>query len=346
MRLSSVLELKERISEELKDKAEIQLSTSVQGLVHPKKEGRLAVGYSKIKKNTYQLELRVQRGEGAAYRRALEIKEMAKGEAKIEILPTVEVPPRGEVPEEGRIRLTNRIRPLEIGISIGHLEGGAGTLGAFVELEDGSPAILSNNHVMALFNNAEPGNYIYQPGRQDVSRQMATNRIARLHDYVELSRSIRNHVDSAIAVIRDDITFRGNTIPHGVRHPRPGELVKLGDPLKLTANTVVSKIGRTTGFRQGFVTAIALDNVPVRTPIGNLMFDDTIEIEWFPDREPFTQPGDSGSLVFVEEDLSAIGLHFAGGHIKRGAKRIGVSYSCNIRTVLEDYNASLMEYAD
>ena len=299
MRRSSVLELKKMITEELKEKAEFQLGTSVQGLVHPKKEGRLAVGYSKIKRNNYQLELRVQRGKGVAYNRALEIKDMARGEANIEIVPVVEVPPRAEVPEKGRIRLTGRTRPLEIGISIGHLEGGTGTLGAFVELNDGRPAILSNNHVMARFNNADTGDFIYQPGQQDISRQLAGNRIARLHNFVELSRELRNHVDSAIAVIKDDISFRGNIIPSGVRHSRPGELLKLGDPLELAANTVVSKIGRTTGFRQGIVKAIALDNVPVRTPIGNLMFDDTIEIEWLPDKEPFTKPGDSGSIVFV-----------------------------------------------
>jgi hypothetical protein len=346
MRLSSVLAIKDSIFSELKEESELQLGTYVQGLVHPKIEARLAVGYSKIKKSNYQLELRVQRGKGTAYRRALELKEMARGEANIEVVPVIEVPPRKKVPEKGRVRLTQRVRPLEIGISIGHLDGGAGTLGAFVELKDGRPAILSNNHVMARFNKAELGDYIYQPGQQDVRRQLARNRIARLHDFVPLSRTLRNHVDSAIALIRDDVTFRGNIIPSGVRHSRPGELLKLGNPLKLPANTVVSKIGRTTGFRQGLVKAIALDNVPVRTPIGNLLFDDTIEIEWLPDKKPFSKPGDSGSLVFIEEDLAAIGLHFAGGQIKRGAKRIGVSYSCNIRTVLEDYGASLMEYAD
>jgi hypothetical protein len=119
-------------------------------------------------------------------------------------------------------------------------------------------------------------------------------------------------------------------------------MLKLGNPLSLTAGTVVSKIGRTTGFKQGLVKAIALDNVSVRTPIGNLMFDDTIEIEWLPDKKPFSKPGDSGSVVFVEDDLSVIGLHFAGGHKQNGARRIGVSYSCNIRTVLKDYGVSLM----
>lgn len=342
MKLSSVLELKETISKDLKDEAEFQLGTSVQGLVNPKKESRLAVGYSKRKKNNYWLELRVQMGMGAAYRRAEDIKEMARGEANIEIVPIVEVPPRKNVPVKGRIRLTRKLRPLEIGCSIGHLDGGAGTLGAFVELRDGRPALLSNNHVLALFNHAETGDYVYQPGRQDVRRQLAGNRIARLYNFVPLSRSQRNHVDSAIAVIRDDISFHGNVIPIGLRHPKQGKILKLGDPLSLTAGTKVSKIGRTTGFRQGVVKAIALDNVSVRTPIGNLMFDDTIEIEWLPNKKPFSKPGDSGSVVFVEDDLSVIGLHFAGGHKKNNSRRIGVSYSCNIRTVLKDYGVSLM----
>jgi hypothetical protein len=346
MRLASVLELKETISKDLKDEAEYQLGTRVQGLVNPKKESRLAVGYSRRKKNDYWLELRVQRGKGTAYRRAEEVKKLARGEANIEIIPVIQVPPRKDVPETGRRRLTRRTRPLHIGCSIGHLDGGAGTLGAFVELKDGSPAILSNNHVMALFNYAETRDYIYQPGRQDVRRQLAGNRIARLKDFVPLSRAQRNQVDSAIAVLREDISYHGNIIPKGLRHPKHGSTLKLGDPLDLTAGTVVNKIGRTTGFTRGIVKAIALDNVSVRTPIGNLMFDDTIEIEWFSNKKAFSKPGDSGSVVFVEDDLSVIGLHFAGGYLKRGAKKIGVSYSCNIRTALQDYGVSLMEYTE
>jgi transposase len=245
-------------------------------------------------------------------------------------------------PEESRKHRPWQRFEAEAPNKLWQMDGGAGTLGAFVELEDGRPALLSNNHVMALFNYAETDDYIYQPGRQDVLRQLARNRIARLYEFVPLSRTQRNHVDSAIAVIRDDISFNGNIVPTGLRHPKQGKMLKLGDPLSLTAGTVVSKIGRTTGFRQGLVKAIALDNVSVRTPIGNLMFDDTIEIEWLPDKKPFSKPGDSGSVVFVEDDLSVIGLHFAGGHKQNGARRIGVSYSCNIRTVLKDYGVSLM----
>jgi hypothetical protein len=344
MRLSSVLELKEAISKDLREQAELQLVTSVQGLVNPRFESRLAIGYSRVSRNNFWLELRVQRGEGVAFNRAMEIKEEAKGEANIEIIPHVEVPFRIDIPEKGRVRLTEWRRPLEIGYSIGHLDGGAGTLGSFVELANGHPGLLSNNHVLALFNYAERKDYIYQPGRQDVRPQLATNRIAKLENFVPLSRTERNPIDAAIAAILDDMSFRGNVIPSGIYHPKQGSKLKIGDPLNLTAGTVVNKIGRTTGFTRGLVKAIALDNVPVRTQIGNLMFDDTIEIEWFSNSKPFTKPGDSGSVVFVEDDLRVIGLHFAGGQIQRGARTYGVSYSCNIRTVLDAFGVSLMRY--
>jgi hypothetical protein len=75
---------------------------------------------------------------------------------------------------------------------------------------------------------------------------------------------------------------------------------------------------------------------------GNLRFDNLIEVTWEDLRRPFTQPGDSGSLVFDPKTMKAVGLHFAGGEIKRDGKRIGVSYACDIGAVLDSMDCGLI----
>lgn len=67
----------------------------------------------------------------------------------------------------------------------------------------------------------------------------------------------------------------------------------------------------TTGLPHGRVTAFKLDNVVVSFDIGNLRFDDQIEIEGAGDG-PFSDGGDSGSLI-VGRDKRGVALLFAGG---------------------------------
>jgi hypothetical protein len=82
----------------------------------------------------------------------------------------------GEVPtdvvESGEIfahqSRTGKYRPAPGGVSIGHRQVTAGTLGVVVrDSNSGERLILSNNHVLANSNSASQGDIILQPGSAD-----------------------------------------------------------------------------------------------------------------------------------------------------------------------------------
>lgn len=350
MKLDSVLELKQEIISSLQEEAE-EKSYSTETLVNPNIGSRLAIGYSKKGGNEYQLELRIQRRGGKASDRAEEIRKQAKDEANIEVVREIEIPTRKAIEEAtSKVRkLTKPIRPLHIGLSVGHTDGGAGTLGAFVYDKNDDICILSNNHVLALMGRAKDGDPIFQPGRPDQIPLLSDYIIGQLAGFAIVSRSDKNSIDSALAKLGEDIDCVGNVIPKNLGFPSQGKKINAvpNDESILQyfqKDEIVCKIGRTTGFTEGVVSAIAVDNVPVRTQIGNVVFDDVIEITWISNRKPFSKPGDSGSLVFTKTGLIAFGLHFAGGDKRtRRGRQIGVSYSCNIAAVLKAHQASLLD---
>src|SRR5437867_12271381 len=78
---------------------------------------------------------------------------------------------------------TKRIRPAPGGVSIGHVQITAGTLGILAR-RNGRPVILSNNHVLANENAGRIGDPILQPGPVDGGRLQ--DAIARLTDFVPI----------------------------------------------------------------------------------------------------------------------------------------------------------------
>jgi hypothetical protein len=102
--------------------------------------------------------------------------------------------------------------------------------------------------------------------------------------------------------------------------------------------TGVAKIGRTTGRTLGRVTAFEIDNVAVRFDIGELRFDNQIEIEGESDG-PFSDGGDSGSLI-VGADRRALALLFAGSD-QGGVNGQGLTYANPIQAVLEALSLEL-----
>jgi len=350
MEKSSVLELKQEILRTFMVEGVGRKGAAIQSLVNPRVESRLAVGYSEKSKGDFQLELRVQRKQGTAYQKALEFQAKAKQEANIEEIPVIEVPSKTAVFEAGdKPQLVKYTRPLHIGLSIGHNDGGAGTLGAFVLDADNNECILSNNHVLALMGQAKVGEEIYQPGRPDLAELGDVHIIATLANSIRIAKLVRNRVDSALAILVDGMAHEGNKIPTGLDFPMEGQMIVEADDHDsmldlIKKDEIVCKIGRTTGFTEGRISAVALDNVPVRTTAGNRLFDNIIEISWESEKKPFSLPGDSGSLVFTKNGLVAVGLHFAGGQKRSNGKKLtGVSYSCNIMTVLNAHAASLLD---
>lgn len=349
MKRESVLELKSEVLKSLWAQTAQEQGARAEGIASPHVESRLAVGYSQSKKGAYQLEFRVQRRHGAAYQRALEFREKAKQEANIEEVRFIEIPSRTAVLDfTGQGTLTARKRPLHLGLSVGHADDGAGTLGAFVSDNQGNVCILSNNHVLALMGQAELEDPIYQPGRPDKQRLTAMEEIASLSNYVIITKTDGDSADAAIAILDKNAQHESNRVPKGLGFPMEGRMIKEVASFKdllelLKKGTPVCKIGRTTGYTEGRIGAVALDNMTVKTAIGNVVFNNVIEVDWESNKKAFSLPGDSGSMVFTKNGLWAVGLHFAGGEKKVNGRGIGVSYSCNMSTILQTLEVSLLD---
>ncbi|MFN0128664.1 MAG: hypothetical protein ACKV19_18490 [Verrucomicrobiales bacterium] len=282
-----------------------------------------ALGVALHGKRGYRLAVRVQKRAFQDSREIELITKQAKGEVDVRYV--------GRVSKRATPWYQQRQRPLLIGCSIGHVKVTAGTLGCFVKPRIGKGLfVLSNNHVLANENGGKPGDAIIQQGDLD-GGSAPGDVVAKLGDFVRLKKRGANFVDCALgelaAGISTDMTkLRGN-----------GKLRGLGDAF-LDEGTEVTKIGRTTGLTHGRVTAFELDNVVVGFDIGDLRFDDQIEIEGADDG-PFSDGGDSGSLI-VGRDKRGVALLFAGGD-QGGANGQGLTYANPLRTVLDALKVDL-----
>ena len=222
---------------------------------------------------------------------------------------------------------TGRARPLRPGVSIGHVDVTAGTLGAFVRV-DGVLHALSNYHVLVGEPSAAVGDAVVQPGRADGGRD-PEDRVGTLASLVPLAPGEPAPADAALALLQDDAVDLG--YPSGRVTATAG----------VVGAEVVEKIGRTTGVTRGRVTAIEMDDVVVGygDALGELRFDDQIEVEGLGEG-PFSRGGDSGSLVYRAEDAVAVGLLFAGSETG-GENGSGLTYLNPIRTVLALLGAEL-----
>jgi hypothetical protein len=100
----------------------------------------------------------------------------------------------------------DRERPALEGISIGHKDITAGTLGCLVVdlAQGGKRSILSNNHVLANSNRGIPGDAIYQPGPIDAPK-VPENVIAKLTRFIPVAfDGTANRVDCAVAAINGE----------------------------------------------------------------------------------------------------------------------------------------------
>lgn len=211
--------------------------------------------------------------------------------------------PAAELTDPARAR-RSRLETIRPGISISHVDGTAGTLGAIVyDALNGTPYVLSNWHVLQGPDGAL-GDSIVQPGPFDDSN-VAANVMGQL---------VRSHLgvagDCALGSIvgrgLDDRILELDVVPARIAR------ASLGD--------AVVKSGRTTGVTHGVVTRIG---VVVKIDYGGTVGTRQIggfEIGVNPDKPPadgeISMGGDSGSLWLVDTGGAdrdvAVGLHFAG----------------------------------
>src|SRR3989449_2124195 len=170
---------------------------------------------------------------------------------------------------------TKRTRPAPGGVSIGHVQITAGTLGVLAR-RNGRPVILSNNHVLANQNAGRVGDPILQPGPADGGRLQDT--IARLVDFVPiqfqerepgpiaqfLARLFGPLLHAAGWGLKRLPTGRSNLVDAAVAEPIETRLVapdilgirRVRGTQEPDIGVRVRKSGRATGATGGPITAI------------------------------------------------------------------------------------------
>jgi PKD repeat protein len=202
---------------------------------------------------------------------------------------------------------TSKQRPAPIGVSTGHPDITAGTIGARVKDAAGNVYALSNNHVYANQNEAYINDIVLQPGTAD-GGVYPGDKIGTLYDFepIDFTFSGENYIDAAVA-ISDVSLLRNSTLPDGYGKPR-SQIATASNGLN------VQKYGRTTGLTKGEVSAI---NSFVEVCyeqwwilcIKSAYFYDQVQISG----SGFSGPGDSGSLIVTDDaNKNPVGLLFAG----------------------------------
>lgn len=303
------------------------LSVAARSMSEVQHPGRLfALGVAPSGDKNFRIAIRIQRRAMIDHPQVRRVVEMARNEVDIRYIGQIIKRPAVAVPA-----LRGTCRPLLVGASVGQYQVTAGTLGGFVTPRGGTGAhILSNNHVLANENAASVGDAILQPGSYD-GGNTPKDRVGTLTKFVPLQMAGVNQIDSAYALVDPGFAADVRT------------LTSLGTLAGVSATPVdagmpVSKVGRTTGVTQGQVTAFDVDGVVVNYSIGDITFDNQIEIEGT--GMSFSAGGDSGSLI-VGSDMRAVAQLFAGSDAG-GAGGLGLTYGTPIHTVLDTLGVDLL----
>lgn len=230
-----------------------------------------------------------------------------------------------------------KYRPILGGISVGHKDITAGTLGLVVRKKGDSvnQFILSNNHVLANSNNANIGDPIYQPGPYDGGNFI--DKVGELDSFVSIKfDGSENEVDAALASI--SVLSKAQTLEKksffkwlwnliktllGLKEPpiveppidqteNLSEILNIGviyhDWAPVEINDMVKKSGRTTGVTYSNILAVDADIVVDYGPDGEALFVNQIVAGYM------SEGGDSGSIVLNYSD-KITGLLFAGSDV-------------------------------
>ena len=229
---------------------------------------------------------------------------------------------------------TDKFRPAPGGVSIGHYQITAGTLGVVArDSSTGERLILSNTHVLANSNDANPGDPILQPGSAD-GGTVADDQIGTLVRFQPIVfggapqppgcnlaityAAIGNFIAGALGSDHRVNAYvpqqEANLVDAAVARPLTDqdvldEILEIGaitGTIEATPGMPVRKSGRTTALTTGTVTAVDT-TVTVGYGAGRTaVFEQQIV------SGAMSQPGDSGSLVVEGGSQRAVGLLFAG----------------------------------
>jgi hypothetical protein len=234
-----------------------------------------------------------------------------------------------------------RIRPIVGGVSISPLNANfVGTLGCFLlrpNVDTEEIFVLSNNHVLADVDRLPPGTPIVQPGPEVPPFLTATqDAFATLHTTIPIqfpansAQPVFNRFDAAIANITNgQIVQRGSMfgmISAGQPNPDNVPMYDPGRVVNPEPDMRVMKMGRTTGFTRGRITATNVQGVEVN--YGTQQFPRIAVFRGLTvivgdGGNPFSLPGDSGSVILEEATGHPVALLFAGDGVKTMACDLG-----------------------
>ena len=211
----------------------------------------------------------------------------------------------------------------------------AGTLGCLVTTDDETLCGLTNNHVTGDCNHTLVGMHILSPAPMDADPSgPAPTGIGRHQRFVTLQSGDPQQVQ----VQELDVALFSITNHSLVSSKQGSGLFDTPDTDTSPAGRVrVKKVGRTTGLTHGEVVGPWVTPLPVSYK--SSQFSSVVHFTgaWAVkslDAEPFSSPGDSGSLVVTEDGRHAVGLIFAGAG--------QVSLMMAIASVLGNLNVTLV----
>ncbi len=211
-------------------------------------------------------------------------------------------------------------RPVPIGVSTGHPDVTAGTIGARVKDANGAVYALSNNHVYANSNKASIGDSALQPGPYDGGTYPADS-IGTLSAFEPIKfDGTNNYIDAAIVLSsKNDLGTSTFTGEYGYGTPN-------SNIITATVDMKVQKCGRTTGWTHGQVSEINVTVTVCYETRGPFMcaksakFVNQIAVT----PGTFSAGGDSGSLIVTDDtNKNPVGLLFAGSSTHTIANPIG-----------------------
>lgn len=229
---------------------------------------------------------------------------------------------------------TKKFRPAPGGISVGHRDVTAGTLGCWVK-KAGQWFLLSNNHVLCNVNAGKKGDPILQPGSAD-GGTVESDEIAKLYDFVPISFTETSGCPFANAItsvtnffaclfgrktrLKAYVPGEPNLVDCAIAEPYADEdvldgileddgvLIRIEGGAGPEIGMKVKKSGRTTGTTHGEISQV---DAAVTVNMGDnrsALFTEQIIVE----KEGMSAGGDSGSAVLTEEGNKIVGLLFAG----------------------------------